>query len=98
MKIWVLTDETPHLQDERDAEFGVGLSLMGVFSAEERAVAYLEAEGHIDLAWEDDSERILIGKDGSADAVTEITVDEECWIVAENRPDLAVAADAAGDG
>lgn len=47
--VWVLTDESPHAADEVDTDFGVGLSVMGVFSTRARALAYLEAQGNIDL-------------------------------------------------
>lgn len=93
--VWVLTDETPHPASELDTEFGIGIALMGVFSTQARALAYLEAEGHTGLEWEEKPGSILVGPEGRAFAVTHTLVDEEWRWVQTHRPDLAAVAERA---
>lgn len=87
--VWILTDETPH-GPEVDSDYGVGISLLGAFSTKERALAYLEAQGHTGLEWEDDeTELVLLGPDQEAFAISKVAVDQKWAWVAEHHPDLA---------
>lgn len=81
--VWVVTDETPHRESERDEPFGVGVSVFAVFSTKDTAVEYTRLQAGVALQWEDDSERILIGPDELAYSVLPFEVDAEIdWIIA----------------